>query len=203
MLAAVIIGSLITVFILIISIPVDIKIDWNSRQKPQGRFVVGWLFGIVGKRITGQKPRPKDKKRLSLTERLHRIQHFLEIIWTRGLLKQILHLIRDIFRQLYLKYCNVDIKIGLGDPSETGLLFVIVYSIMPFSSRLTHHVNLQPEFNGEAIFEGQLHIIIRFLPIKLIVPITKFVFSVAALNLTRALISNRWKRTKYMPSYQL
>lgn len=203
MLAALIIGCLIVAFILIMSVPVDIKIDWDAQQKPFRRFRLEWFFGILGKEVTGKRPKSpgkksKQRKKLTLTKRLQYTRDLVEILRVKGLLKRILRLIRDIFKQCKLRYFSGDIRIGLGDPADTGFFFGIIYLVTPFTDRFT----VDPDFSGEIIFEGRLKVIIRLFPIRLTLPLARFVFSMAAFKLARTFIVQKWKRRKYTLSYQ-
>jgi len=159
-----------------------------------------WLFGLVSKEITKVKKKPEEKERVAEGKRKPRkiqARTIFKILRTKGLLKQLKRLLRDVLRRLKIRDLRVDFRVGLDDPADTGLLFALIGPTIFFlgSSRV-HEIRVQPSFEDEAVFEGYLSGALRSVPIQLVVPCLRFVFSLATLRVVKILVLTKWKRTK-------
>ena len=86
---------------------------------------------------------------------------------------------------------------GLDNPADTGLLFALIGPAIFFLSRsVPCQIRVQPSFEGEAAFQGYLHGAVRLRPIRLVTPIVRFAFSLAAIRVVKILVLARWKRKK-------
>ena len=193
-------ASLAVVIIFVLCIPLDavLHIDVYGRPKFQMRLV--WLFGLVSKEITKAKKKPEEKERVAKGKRKPRkiqARTIFKILRTKGLLKQLKRLLRDVLRHLKIRDLRVDFRVGLDDPADTGLLFALIGPATFFlgSSRV-HEIKVQPSFEDEAVFEGYLSGALRLVPIQLVVPCLRFVFSLATLRVVKILVVTKWKRKK-------
>jgi len=191
--------SVIAVLILILCVPLELAFQASVPGKPRVRFKLRWFFGLLGKEMAGRekpeekvvpaKPKPRKKKR--------RFKDIVFILRTKGLLKQFKIFIRDLLRCLKIRDLDADIRVGLGSPDDTGLLFAFIGpSVFWLSSSLPLSIKVQPAFEYEATFEGDARGKVKLRPIQLFIPVLKFVFSIATLRLLKNLIASRWKRKK-------
>jgi len=193
-------ASLAVVIIFVLCIPLDavLHIDVYGRPKFQMRLV--WLFGLVSKEITKAKKKPEEKERVAKGKRKPRkiqARTIFKILRTKGLLKQLKRLLRDVLRHLKIRDLRVDFRVGLDDPADTGLLFALIGPATFFlgSSRV-HEIKVQPSFEDEAVFEGYLSGALKLVPIQLVIPFLKFTFSLATLRVVKILVVTKWKRKK-------
>jgi len=159
-----------------------------------------WLFGLVSKEITKAKKKPEEKERVAKGKRKPRkiqARTIFKILRTKGLLKQLKRLLRDVLRHLKIRDLRVDFRVGLDDPADTGLLFALIGPATFFlgSSRV-HEIKVQPSFEDEAVFEGYLSGALKLVPIQLVIPFLKFTFSLATLRVVKILVVTKWKRKK-------
>jgi len=184
---------------LVLCIPLELAFQAHIPGKPRVQFKMLWLYGLVARemvskekpeeKVAPEKPKPKKKKR--------RFKDILVILRTKGLLKHFKIFIRDLLRCLKIRDLNADIKVGLGSPDDTGLLFACVGpTVFWLSSSLPFSIKVQPAFEDEATFEGHAHGKVRLRPIRLFTPILKLLFSIATFRLLKNLIAGRWKRKK-------
>ena len=195
-------ASLAAIIIFVLCIPLNAVLDIDIYSRPKFRLRLVWFFGLVSRGITKGKKKPKEEKRRvegkrKPKKRKIKARTIFKILRTRGLLGQIKRLLRDILKCLKIRDLRADFRVGLDDPADTGLLFALIGPTIFFlgSSRV-HEIRVQPSFEDEAVFEGYLHGAVRLVPIHLVIPLLRFVFSLATLRLIRILVLAKWERTK-------
>ena len=195
-------ASLAAIIIFVLCIPLNAVLDIDIYGRPKFRLRLVWFFGLVSRGITKGRKKPKEEKRIAEGKRKRKkrkikARTIFKILRTRGLLGQIKHLLRDILKCLKIRDLRADFRVGLDDPADTGLLFALIGPTIFFlgSSRV-HEIRVQPSFEDEAVFEGYLHGAVRLVPIQLVMPLLRFVFSLATLRLIKILVLAKWERTK-------
>ena len=197
-----IVAGLAAIVILALFVPLDLRIYVNVNGIPKFSMKLGWLFGLVSKEMAKKEQKPDDKRRAFKVERESRVKGpaartALRILRARGLLKQLKLLLKSILRIPKIRDLEADLKVGLGDPADTGLLFALIGPATPFlGSSLRNEIKLQPSFADEATLEGSLHGAIRLQPIQVIIPLIRFVFSLPILRAAKILVVTKWKRNK-------
>ena len=195
-------ASLTAVIILILSLPLSVVLHFNTSDKPKLQIRLVWLLGLVSKKITRGKKKPEAEKKALKGKRKPKKSKLkaatiFKILRTRGLPGQLKRLLGGILRCAEARDLRANFKIGLGDPADTGFLLALIWPAIFFlgSSRFDE-IKIQPSFEDEAAFEGYLHGAARLIPIRLVVPLLRFTFSLAALRVIKILILAKWKRKK-------
>ena len=192
-------ASLLVLLVIILLIPVEAALSLDIHGRPQFRVKMAWFFGLVTREVTGGQPSPPEPERAEEIKRKRRRWRWrpgeiLSILRTSGLLRQVFRLVRDIFRLPRLQDLLADLRVGLGDPAETGLLFAV---IGPASALLYHRfpnqIRLQPDFTDEAVLDGYVFGKVRLRPIQMAPPILRFTFSTAAIQAAWQMVVNKWK----------
>jgi len=195
-------ASLAVLAVLALCVPLNMVVRVGMDEKPKSSLRLVWLFGLVSKEITKAKKKPEEERRVTEGKRKPRkrkikARTILKILRTRGLLRQLKRLLKDILRRLKIRNLAADITVGLGDPADTGLLFALIGPATFFlgSSRI-HDIRVQPSFEDEAVFKGYLSGAVRLLPIQLVIPSLRFVFSLVTIRVVRTLVVSKWRRKK-------
>jgi len=187
--------SLVVFFLLVFSIPLDLslRLDANGTIKFQSKLV--WLFGILSKRISKKLRKTKKVKQKKVKGKKGGINTVLFFLRTKGLLKQVNVLVKDIFNSLSIRRLKANFIIGLDNPADTGLLFAYIGSASVFLNHSKRYsINIKPSFEDGAVLKGYIHTVIRLLPIRLIIPLSKFIFSPPVLKIAKALFVSKWKK---------
>jgi hypothetical protein len=194
-------ASLAALFILVLSVPLDLGLHVDIHGKPKLRMMLVWLFGLVSKEIEGKKKKSEEKKRAVEGKRRRRekkrrdIGVIFRVLRTKGLLSQVKRLLTDILRRPRIRKLEADLRIGLDNPADTGFLFALIGPATLFlSSSSPHRIMVQPSFD-EAVFEGYLYGMIRLQPVQLIPPFLRLLFSLATIRVLKMLVTTKWKRT--------
>ncbi len=194
--------SLAVLIVIALLVPLDVKLHIDVYGRPKFRMRLAWLFGLVSKEIAKKEKKPEDKRKTDRGERKPRkrgpaARTILEILRARGLPGQIKLLLKGILRLPRIKDLAADLKVGLGDPADTGLLFALIGPATFFvGSSFPNQIKVQPSFADEAVLEGSLHGTLRLRPIQLIPPLLRFVFSLPAIRVAKILVVTKWRRKK-------
>jgi len=181
-------------------VPLNMVVHADVYGKPKVRLRFSWLFGLVSREIIRKKERPAEKrgaakakkKRWRLDTRV-----MFSILRTKGVLRRLKELLKDMFSCFNFRELVADFKIGLDDPADTGLLFAIIGpATVFFGSSHLHQIRVEPSFGGDAVFQGYSHGTVRLHPIRLVPPFLKFIFSLTTIRVARILILSKWKRKK-------
>jgi len=195
--AAIVVGFVVFLF----SIPLDLSIRLEIRERRALRFGFAWFFGLVKKEFGGDKQQGRRRKPRVAGEQVRkkpgRRWTFVDLLLIRGLASAVLRLLRDVSRRVRLKHLSIDFVAGLDDPADTALvvgsLWVPAFLLNQSSS---HVVRLQPSFEGGPVLQGDARVVLRVRPIHLVPPIVRFVCSRPAIRLLRFIVSSRWKRKR-------
>ena len=194
-------ASLAILLIVVLCVPLDVVLHTDVYGRPKFRLRISWLFGLVSKEVTRGKKKPEEKRRRAEgkrkpKERRRGVRFILEILRAKGLLRQLKGLVRGVLSRLYIRNLVVNLRIGLDNPADTGLLFALIGPAISFLSfPFPHQIRVQPSFE-EAVLEGYSYGRVRLRPIQLVAPFLKFAFSLATIRAVKILVSNKWKRKK-------
>ena len=194
-----VLAALAALLVLALYVPRDLAFHGSTRDKPRFGARFSWFFGLVNKDIEKGKARSVRKKKAKAKRRRRagdgRV--FLDIIRTRGLLKQVVVLVKSILGCIHIRDTVLDLKIGLEDPADTGLFFSFAGPIAAFMNLYTTHIiTLQPSTGDGITFECYTQGKARLRPIELVPPLLKFIFSAAFFRAAGIVIIRRWKRKK-------
>jgi hypothetical protein len=188
-LALYIIAGIILLVILVLSIPVEVVFDLEVPGKAKSGVRVGWLFGLVWKEIGRGRRKPKRKKKRGL-------KPFLSLLRTRGLPGKLPKLARQIVSRVKVRQLDAELRVGLDDPADTGVLCSIMWPVfISLSSSGPVKVRIEPSF-AEPALEASVHGRARLFPIAMVGPLLCFVLSLAGLRAARLMVVSRWRQRR-------
>ena len=174
--------------VILLCIPVDLAFSYERGEDSRTRMRIGWLFGLIGKELGGEK-RGRERKPKKMKAKMGRrsFPESLAVLRARGFAGRLFLLARRLVRLVQVRDLDIDFHFGTGDPAETGLLYgVIGPSVDLASSGLSANIRIEPNF-VEEIFEGHARAAVRVYPIKLIPPLIAFAMSPATFRGIRAM----------------
>jgi hypothetical protein len=181
--------------IIVLCVPVDLVFNIGKRDHIESRVRIGWLFGLIGKDISGRRKQAKVKVKVKKKKRKKRsFKPLLAVVRTRGLLKHFIRFIKDIIRRIKIRNLCVHLTLGLADPADTGFIFAAITPLVTFAGvqKPTIDINIQPDFEQENL-QGYAEGGVRVYPIQFIRPLLLFIFSLTTLRAIRAIIRARRK----------
>ena len=194
-------ASLAVLIILVLCVPLDMAFRIDIYGRPKFSMKLVWFFGLVSKEITKAKKKPEEKKKViegKPKRRGRRVRPgtILEILRTKGLPRQLKGLLKDVLRRIRIRDLVANFRVGLDSPADTGFLFAIVGPITSLLKSISpQQIRLQPDFD-EAVLEGDLSGAVRLQPIRLVIPLLRFVFSLPTMRALKTLVLTKWKRKK-------
>ncbi len=173
---------------LLLSIPVDLAFSYEKGEGSRSRMRIGWLFGLIGKELGGEKKgREKKPKELKAKKGRRSFRGPLAVLRARGFSGRLLLLARRLLQSVQVRDVDVEFQVGTGDPAEMGLLYgVIGPSVALARSSFSPNIRIEPNFVEET-FEGHARGAVRVYPIRLIPPLVAFALSPATFRGVRAL----------------
>jgi len=186
---ATVLGILLS-FVLLLAIPVDLVFSVEKEVAFKSRVRVGWMFGLIGKNISGKKEPEKDK---SKRKDKSNIKPLLAMFGAKGFLLKLLGLVGDILRLLNVRELEVNLRVGLDDPAETGLLFALVGPALVCAKSFSAlDVQVEPDFEQENL-QGYCRGDFRVFPIRFAGLIILFAFSPTTIRAIKAMVVARRK----------
>ena len=190
----VLLGGIATFIMVVLCVPLDIVFNMDTNGRPRFTIRLLWLFGLVRKEIRkAEKKAERGKKGIKSKRRLRdrgrRVRAVITILRTKGMVKQLRRLSKETISRLQIRELGADVRVGLGGPAETGMLFAFIGPVVLFLSIFcSHRIHLQPSFGDEAVFEGHSFGTVRLRPIWLVPIFTRFAFSPATMRAAKALV---------------
>jgi len=191
-LALYVIVGLIVLGILVLSIPVDMALEFELHDEMRARVRVGWLFGLVWKEIRARKKKPAEEGKKKKRD----IRPFITLIRTRGMPGRLVKLARQVLRRLHIRQLDGDVRLGLDDPADTGIVCSFAWPALAYlnSFRLLS-VRFEPCFT-EPLLELKMHGAMRVYPVEMAGPLLSFAVSPAFLRAIRSVAASRWRRRR-------
>jgi hypothetical protein len=174
--------GLVFFFVILLSIPIDLRLTVEKEESFGSRVRIAWLFGLIGKDIERKKKERKPKKKKKKKERKwfkgsRHIKPVLALIKTRGFIRRGIKFIRDIGRVVKIRELRLDIKFGLDDPFDTAMIYGAIAPTALIANRYSPiDIRVSPDFD-DLILRGSFNGNVRLIPIKLFKPIVLFVFT--------------------------
>ncbi len=188
-------ASLVVVLISILCVPVDAVLTLDTAAERKFRLRLAWLFGLISPELGREKRKPKARQpRRAKRKRGIGLRTIWRILRTKGLLTKTKNLVRDVLSRVKIKEIAVNLRLGLDDPADTGLVFAVIGAVRPFIKLpRQYELAIQPSFSGQPFFQGYLHGVLRLQPIRLVIPLGRFIFSPTMFRVLRVLVSSRRK----------
>ncbi|HXY73868.1 MAG TPA: DUF2953 domain-containing protein [Dehalococcoidales bacterium] len=174
------IGSFILVLIAILCIPLYMELVLDTAAKRHLQIRLIGLFSLIKVKINTN--RRKDQRHQKRRRRIS-IWAVWQILTIKGLVPNLCRLLRSVFQQIHVKEITFKLKIGFEDPADGGMLFALAGIMNPFF-RIPKNCKLeiQPSMSDRDSIHCYFYGIMRIQPIKLFLPICRFVFSTPILR---------------------
>ena len=195
-------GIILFIILAVLLIPVDITLELETYGDGRATTRVGWLFGLVkkeigtGKKKEGKKKPPgkeKEEKKKPEKKRKRDIKTFLSILRIKGLLSRLVKLGRGILGCFRVRELDADLRVGLDDPVDTGIMYGLLHAVLiPSNSPGATRLRIEPVYDRPA-FEINLHGTIRVILIQIVSYLLCFVFSRAGLRAIWSMVVSRWR----------
>jgi hypothetical protein len=186
--AAAVLGGLL----LLLAVPVAVAFEAAGVEPFNARLTVRWLFGLVRFRIrvpesTARRKR-KPQPRAAPVKRRRR-GDFLRVLRDADFRRRVQRLATDLLAAAHLNGFGLRMRLGLGDPAETGIAWALLGPLNAAVRNLKDSdVSIEPEFI-DAVFEFDAHGRCWFVPLRILALAVAFSLSAPAIRAWRTLRS--------------
>jgi hypothetical protein len=187
-----VIAVLLGLVVLLLAVPVDAAFRLEGIEAFKGEITIRWLFGLLRFRIpvTGvsppRPPRPKASKARVKSEERGRA-NVVAVLRQAAFRQRVYSLVKDLVRAAHLHQLSVRIRLGLGDPADTGRLWAFLGPLNAAAQNLRNaEVRIEPEF-VDPTFEFEINGRVRLVPLQFLALATAFALSPPSIRAWRTL----------------
>ena len=174
MLVAIAIAAFLLLLVALLSVPVRLYFQVSWQQTLHGNVQLYWLFGLVRlqrpltrpkppvlEQSTGSQEKPAAKTSPGQTRSFAAIRQ-------KAFRRRVLRFLRDIWRAIRKQDLSLRVRIGLGDPADTGRLWAVIGPVAGLLAGVQNaSIEIAPEFT-DAVFELDSSGSIRVVPLQII-----------------------------------
>jgi hypothetical protein len=178
------IGLLLALVIMLLAIPLTVMFSIHRIKHAEGTIRFRWLFGLVRFQLRlpqatreESKPKPRAKKKTKPRKKKVSTRGVATILKQSAFRQRIYKFIRNMLAATHARNLFVRLRIGLGDPADTGRLWAIIGPIAGLAQNLgSAEVCIEPQFI-DPLLEVESHGQFRLVPIQFIALTTAFILS--------------------------
>ncbi len=184
---------LLAVLIALLAIPLSLSFSITRLQALQGYVQFRWLFGLVNFKAnlpvstsSTEHEKKSRKEKSSRASSKKNTRDMMAMLKQSGFRKHMMKFIKNLLRATHAQDLYLKLRIGLGDPADTGMLWAVMG---PFSGMMQNlqsmQIEIEPEFIDEVIevdSHGQFHLI----PLQFIALTVGFILSPTTIRAWRS-----------------
>jgi hypothetical protein len=177
--------------LLVLAVPVDLSFRFRGIEAPEAQVAVGWLFGLVRHRIQLSGNARSRRSRSGPARRGGRGAHLAAMLREAAFRRRLMRLFRDLFNAAHVRDLRVRLRLGLGDPADTGRLWALVGPLSAAAQRLANaQISVQPEFI-DATLEFDVRGRMVIVPLQLLTVVMAFALSPPSIRAWRSIRAAR------------
>jgi hypothetical protein len=159
----------------LLALPVTMIFQISRRQVFQGQITLKWAFGLIGGHFPLFEAKPPSADGSRARQIKTRTQRHasggsspLALIRNRSFRQRIFRFVSDVWRALEKSNLTLRIRLGLGDPADTGQLWAFVGPVAGILANVEEaSLEIEPDFMDE-VFELDSSGTIRFIPLHML-----------------------------------
>lgn len=165
----------LSLIVILLAMPVTLTYQLSWKKTLSADVRLDWAFGLVradvspdgttskadkpptARKKAGRRGKPKDRK-----------ANVLAAIRERAFRRRILRFVADLWRGIHKKNVELLVRLGLGDPADTGRLWAVLGPLSGMLARLRDaRVVIEPDF-VDATFEVDSSGTLRVIPLQFV-----------------------------------
>lgn len=167
-----VIGVVLLVLVLLLALPLTVRFQVSRQQTLQGWIAARWAFGLVHVRLPlpvaghatserAQRKRPRQKPSGGSRKPL-------ALVRNGKFRRRIFRFASDLWRAFHKRDVSIYIRLGLGDPADTGQLWALMGPVAGLLANVRQaRLELVPEFS-DAVFELDSRGTITVIPLQIV-----------------------------------
>ena len=170
-----IVAVLLALIILLLTIPVKVSFKIGRIKEIKGQVILYGLFGLVRFRVSvpggaqiARQHKRKPKETAEKRKKRGKVRDVLALLKQSPFRRRAIRFISSLLRATHTRAFYLRLRIGLGDPADTGRLWGFLGPIAGIAANFRHaKVRIEPEFMF-SVFELESHGELRFIPLQFI-----------------------------------
>jgi hypothetical protein len=197
--AVLVVAGLLGLLLLLLAVPVDVEFRLEGIEPFTGHVGVRWLFGLVRFRIPVPRvgePRPGAGSRRkgavvrARPEASGRRRNVLAALRQGAFRRRVHRLAGDLLRAVHLRRLRLLMRLGLGDPADTGRLWALVGPLNAVAQLRGAELRIEPDFL-EPVLEFRADGRVLLFPLRFLILAVAFALSPATIRAWRTtMVSN-------------
>lgn len=185
---------LLALLLVLLAVPITVAFSIERIREIRGHVNLRWLFGLVRVRMTipgGVDSTPKRQRRREKIsgkrKRAGNSRGAITLLKQSAFRSRAVRLVKDLLRKTHPHDLYLRLRIGLGDPADTGRLWVLLGPVAGIAASLrSAEIRIEPEFMDPMLeIEGRGEF--RLVPLQFIALIAAFAVSPTTLRAYRSL----------------
>jgi len=187
-----VVAALLGLVLLLLAVPVDLEVRLEGIDPFQGQVGIGWLFGLVRLRIPipAARPTPEPETRPhEVPEQPRargRARNALAALRPAGFRGRVYRLVRDVVRAVHVQRLRLRVRLGLGDPADTGRLWALMGPLEALARMGNAEIRIEPDFL-DPVLEFQVDGRVRIVPLRFVALAGAFLLSPPTIRAWRTL----------------
>lgn len=179
------IGTVIflSLIVILLAMPVTLTYQFSWKETPSANLRLNWAFGLVRADVSpdlaksgpdkSEPTRKKGARRGKSTGR----KNFMAAIRQAPFRRRMLRFVSDLWRTIHKKNVQLLVRLGMGDPADTGRLWAVLGPLSGMLARLRDiRVTIEPDFL-DATLEVDSSGTIRMIPLQIAIIVFGLLFS--------------------------
>jgi hypothetical protein len=190
----VVIAVAVALPVLLLAVPVDLAFRLEKNGSFKGQVAIRWLFGLLRFRIQiphrrkMQHERPDGGAQATKVRSVgSRRARALAVLRQAAFRQRVIRLIEELVGAAHLRQLGLWMRVGLGDPADTGRLWAFVGPLNAVAHNLrTAEIRIEPEFVEQAFeYEAQGRLLV--VPLRIVAAALAFALSPSSIRAWRTL----------------
>ena len=179
------IGTVIflSLIVILLAMPVTLTYQFSWKETPSANLRLNWAFGLVRADVSPDLAKPGPDKPDATRKKAARRgkstgrKNFMAAIRQAPFRRRMLRFVTDLWRTIHKKNVQLLVRLGLGDPADTGQLWAVLGPLSGMLARLRDiRVTIEPDFL-DATLEVDSSGTIRMIPLQVAVIVFGLLFS--------------------------
>lgn len=167
--------TFVLLLIALLAIPVTLTFEVAWRQVLHSDIKLRWAFGLVRVTIPPIEPKIPATEGEEPGQKVGRYERspgkkrsIFAVVRQKELRRRIFRFVHDVWHAIHKKDLSLRVRIGLGDPADTGQLWAVCGPVAALLANVQEaSIDIEPEFL-DAIFELDSSGSIRIIPLQMI-----------------------------------
>jgi hypothetical protein len=192
-------AGLVGLGILLLAVPVSVDFRVQGIEPFSGHVGVRWMFGLVRLRLpfpgAGSSPRrreevPKAPRDGDGSAPRGRGRNVLAALRQGAFRRRVQRLVGDLVRAVHVHRVRLLMRLGLGDPADTGRLWALVGPVNAVARWRDVDIRIEPDFL-EPVLEFEADGRVDVVPLRFVVLVVGFALSPPTLRAWRTVREDR------------